>query len=136
MTRSRRLGPFARLGIGGLLASVGLTGVLAACGDDDRPSDAAWSAIWDGERALVPTEAEFVVGGRELCDQLVGLYRERFDDLTPTPSEGLDDAVAAWSDQAEQIAFDCPDDPDVVATEYEALRRLEAEVDAGSGAGG
>lgn len=110
-------------------------GLLAGCGDDDRPSDAAWSAIWDGERGLVPTEAELIAGGRELCDELVGLYRERFDDLTPTPSAGLDDAVDAWTDQAEQIAFECPDDPDVLAAEYEALRRLEAEIDAGIDAG-
>lgn len=112
-----------------------VTVVLTGCGGDDRPSDAAWSAIWDGERGLVPTEAELVAGGRELCDELVGLYRERFDDLIPTPSEGLDDAVDAWTDQAEQIAFECPDDPDVLAAEYEALRRLEAEIDAGLAAG-
>ena len=109
--------------------------VLAGCGGEERPSDAAWSAIWDGERGLVPTEAELVVGGRELCDELVGLYRERFDDLTPTPSEGLDDAVEAWTEQAEQIAFECPTDPEILAAEYEALRRLEAEIDAGLEAG-
>lgn len=120
-----------------LVASAAVLAVtlLAGCGGDDRPSDAAWSAIWDGERGLVPTEAELVAGGRELCDELVGLYRERFDDLTPTPSDGLDDAVEAWTDQAEQIAFECPDDPEVLAAEYEALRRLEAEIDAGLDAG-
>lgn len=110
-------------------------GVLAGCGGDDRPSDAAWSVIWDGERGLVPTEAELTAGGRELCDELVGLYRERFDDLVPTPSEGLDDAVDAWTEQAEQIAFECPTDPEILAAEYEALRRLEAEIDAGLAAG-
>lgn len=111
------------------------TALLGGCGGEERPSDAAWRAIWDGERGLVPTEAELVTGGRELCDELVGLYRERFDDLTPTPSDGLDDAVDAWTEQAEQIAFECPSDPDILAAEYEALRRLEAEIDAGLEAG-
>ena len=109
--------------------------VLAGCGGEERPSDAAWSPVWEGERGLVPTEAELITGGRELCDELVGLYRERFDDLRPTPSEGLDDAVDAWTEQAEQIAFECPSDPEILAAEYEALRRLEAEIDAGLAAG-
>ena len=108
---------------------------LVGCGGDDRPSDTAWGAIWESEHGLVPTETELVAGGRDLCDELVGLYRERFDELTPTPSEALDDAVDAWTDQAEQIAFVCPDDPAVLATEYDALRRLEAEIDAGLAAG-
>jgi hypothetical protein len=104
---------------------------LAACGGDERPSDAQWGAIWDAERALVPTEAELAQGGRELCDELVGTYRERFDDLTPTPTKGLDDAVSAWTDLAAQIAFDCPDDPEVIAEQYAELRVLEAEIQAG-----
>ena len=117
------------LGLGTAVAIVAIA--VAGCGDDDRPSDADWAVAWEAERALVPAQDELVAGGRELCDELVGTYRERFDDLRPTPSAALDDAVDAWIEQAEQIVFECSDDAAVLTDEYDELRVLEAEIDAG-----
>jgi len=105
--------------------------VGAGCGSDDRPSDADWAAEWEREQALVPTADEIVQGGRDLCDDLVGQYRESMSRLTPTPAESLDDAVEAWVDHAESIVFECPDDRVQIEQRLVQLDVLAAEVDAG-----
>ena len=104
---------------------------LPACGGGDRPTDATWVQEWRRAQALAPTAAELTVDGRRRCDELVGQYRELLPQLTPTPTEALDDAVQAWIDHLESIAFDCPDDPEEIARRLDELRVLGAEIDAG-----
>ncbi len=104
---------------------------VAACGGDDRPTDAAWAAEWEREQSIAPTEADLLEGGRERCDELVGRFREVLPRLTPTPTEALDDAVEAWVHHAEALVFDCPDDPVEVERRLDELAVLAAEVDAG-----
>jgi hypothetical protein len=104
---------------------------MAGCGDD-RPDEAAWEAEWDEARAIVPTADEFATGGDALCDELTGEMRERLPRLTPTPSDALDDVVAAWIEHAEGIAFDCPTGAQLDERLAE-LDVLTAEVDSGVG---
>lgn len=102
-----------------------------SCGGDDRPSDADWAVEWAREQALVPTADELIAGGRTLCDELVGEYRESMSRLTPTPSDTLDDAVEEWVEQAESLVFECPSDAGEVEARRADLEVLVTEIDAG-----
>jgi hypothetical protein len=104
---------------------------LAACGGDDRPSNAAWQVEWALRRDAFPDADQLVAGGRDLCDQLVGQLRGDLPELVPTPTEALDEAVQAWSDHAETIVFECRDDPSELADQYDTLDILAAEIDSG-----
>lgn len=104
---------------------------VVGCSSDDRPSDAAWAAEWEREQLIAPTEAQLLDGGNDVCDELVGRFREVLPRLTPTPTEALDDAVCAWVDHAESLVFDCPDDPAEIERRLDELAVLAAEVDAG-----
>jgi hypothetical protein len=105
--------------------------VPIGCGGDDRPSEADWAVEWDAEQALVPTEREILDGGRPLCVDLVGEYRESMSRLTPTPTASLDAAVEAWVDDAESLVFECPDDLVEVEQRLADLAVLTAEIAAG-----
>jgi hypothetical protein len=118
------------------LAVALLVGVMLAGCSDDRPSEAAWAAEWERAQALVPSADELMAGGRPLCDELVGELRETLPDLTPTPDQSLDDAVGAWTDEAETIVFDCELDPELLTERMDELDVLTAEVDAGLAAEG
>ena len=115
----------------GLLA-VALCVVVAACGGgNDRPTDEAWRETWEQKRREIPSVEAFLAGGTELCDALVGELRVSLPDLKPTPDEALDDAVQAWVNHAQTIAFECPHDPSQLAEALALLAILEAEIDAG-----
>lgn len=105
--------------------------LVAACGGDDRPSDAEWRVEWERQRDLVPDADEFLAGGADLCGDLVGRFREDLPALQPTPTEALDGAVDDWTADAESIAFDCPDDRDELTERLEILDEIAVEVDAG-----
>lgn len=126
-----RRGPTVRVvsGLPAVLAAVGVL-LVAACGPD-RPGAATWAGEWEAERAIVPTVDEFLVGGRPLCDSLVGQLRVSAGELTPTPAEALDDAVEAWVDHAESIAFECDLDRGALAERLRELEVLAVEIDAG-----
>ncbi len=113
------------------LVAVCTVAVAAACGGDDRPSDAEWAGEWASEQAIVPSQDELLTGGRPLCDELVGEYREAMSRLTPTPSKALDDSVEEWVEEAESLVFECPTDPAEVESRLDALDVLSAEIDAG-----
>jgi hypothetical protein len=113
------------------IVALSVVALIAGCGGDDRPSDADWAIEWEREQALVPSAAELADGGRPLCDELVGEYRESMTRLTPTPSETLDDAVEAWVDHAESIVFECPAEPAAIEQRLGELDVLAAEIDAG-----
>jgi hypothetical protein len=113
-----------------ILTTVALS-IASGCGGDDRPSDADWAVTWERERALVPTVDELLDGGRRLCDDLVGEYRESMPRLTPTPSDTLDDAVQEWVEEAESLVFECPDDTVEIEARLADLDVLATEIDAG-----
>lgn len=108
----------------------------AACGGDDRPTDAAWAAEWEREQLVTPTADEILEADQDTCDELVSRLRELLPRLTPTPTEALDAAVEAWGDHLESLAFDCPDDPAEVERRLDELAVLRAEIDAGLAADG
>lgn len=102
---------------------------VSACGDD-RPDRATWTAGWERARGIVPTADEFASGGQDLCDELTGEMREQLPELTPTPSDALDDVVSSWTEHAEGIAFDCPDGAELRERLAE-LEVLAAEIESG-----
>lgn len=114
-----------------LLTIAAIALIAGSCGGDDRPSDAEWAVEWARERALVPTAEALTDGGRPLCDDLVGEYRESMSRLTPTPSAAIDGAVEDWVEQAESLVFECPSDVGEIAARLADLDVLAAEVDAG-----
>lgn len=101
------------------------------CSDDDRPSDSAWTEVWVAQRDSVPGADAFIEGGEEMCSDLLGDLRVGREELLPTPADSLDDAVHAWIDHAESIAFECPDDPEELDEGLHDLDVIAAEVDAG-----
>jgi hypothetical protein len=115
----------------GTMAVAALMFGLVACGGDERPTTAEWSAAWTAEQARVPTADELLAGGRSLCDESVADLRSSRDRLEPTPSEALDAAVDDWIGHAEALVFECPTDPDEVGGRYEQLAVFAAEIDAG-----
>lgn len=105
---------------------------LGACGGDDRPTVADWQAEWLIDRSLVPTEDQVVSGGKELCDELVGEFRDEFGGLTPSPVESLDATVEDWVQLTESLVFDCPhDDESDLAHRYAEIQILNDEIVAG-----
>jgi hypothetical protein len=118
-----------------LATAVATAAAFVACDGGDRPSDAAWHTEWEEQRDAFPSADALLSGGRELCDRLVGELRAELPALVPTPTEALDDAVQAWSDHAETIAFECRDDPAELAEQYDQLDILAAEIDSGLAAG-
>lgn len=104
---------------------------VAACGGDERPTDAAWRSTWVARRALVPSADAIVAGGEDLCGDLVGRYRVELPALFPTPDEALDGVVREWSSQAESLVFDCPDDRAEIDERLLDLDVVAAEIDAG-----
>lgn len=112
---------------------VALSLLAAACGtsESDRPTDQEWLARWEERRALVPDAEMILSGGQDLCDSLVGDLRVSLPDLLPSPADALDPVVRDWSDQAVSLAFDCPDEPSVLAERLGSLKLLEAEINAG-----
>ena len=106
--------------------------LVSACGDSgDRPTDEAWRVVWEQERRQVPDAETIIAGGQDVCGPLVGRFRQTAPELTPTPSEALDDAVGAWIAHAESIVFDCPSDRADLADRLATLDVLAAEIDAG-----
>lgn len=105
--------------------------VVASCGGGDRPSDAEWQVIWQDKRDEFPGADELLAGGTELCDALIGDLRVSLPDLRPAPTEALDDAVQAWINHAETIAFECPHDASLLDDALKVLAVFEAEIDAG-----
>lgn len=106
--------------------------VGASCGrEDPRPSVSAWRGTWETNRDAYPDAETLLAGGTEFCDQLVGTLRLTLPELRPAPTEALDDAVHAWINHAETIAFECPHDPAELDAALELLVILEAEIDAG-----
>lgn len=104
----------------------------SACGrQDDRPPVSAWRATWEAERDAYPDASELLAGGTEFCDGLVGELRVSLPELRPAPSEALDDAVHAWINHAQTIAFECSHDPSDLDEALAVLAILEAEIDAG-----
>ncbi len=106
-------------------------GALTACGGDDRPTAAEWAPVWAAEQARIPSAGELLAGGRPLCDDLVAQLRGSDERLQPTPSEALDAAVVDWTDHAEAMVFECPDDPIELDDRYQQLGVFAAEIDAG-----
>lgn len=98
-----------------LLAVVTLAAALAAaCGDDDRPSAAAWAQRWDDTRALVPEAS--VIGsdaGVDRCGEFLGEIRSRREELLPAPSDAVGDAFTAWMEAAQAIGLECGDTDDL-----------------------
>jgi hypothetical protein len=113
------------------LAALALASALVVSCANDRPTDAAWQMTWQRERTVVPDAAAFLAGGRQLCDGLVAELKSTRDELDPTPTEALDDAVDAWVSHAETLAFECTQDTDLVASRMNQLDVLAAEIDAG-----
>ncbi len=106
--------------------------LLAGCGGGaDRPSDETWQRTWDSERQLVPDAETVLAGGQDLCDDLVGQLRVSLPELIPTPTEALDDAVRAWINHAETIAFECRTERSELESQLDTLEVLAAEIDAG-----
>jgi hypothetical protein len=106
--------------------------IVASCGTgNERPADDAWRQTWEQRRDAFPDAEAFIAGGTELCDALVGELRVTLPDLDPAPTEALDDAVQAWVDHAETIAFECSHDPAQLADALELLAIFEAEIEAG-----
>jgi len=106
--------------------------VVASCGGgNDRPSDAEWQATWQQKRDEFPDAETLLAGGTEFCDALIGDLRVGLPDLRPAPTEALDDAVQAWINHAETIAFECPHDASLLDDALKVLAVFEAEIDAG-----
>ena len=106
--------------------------VVASCGaGDDRPTDAEWQSIWQQKRDEFPDAETLLAGGTEFCDALIGELRVSLPDLRPAPTEALDDAVQAWINHAETIAFECPHDASLLDDALKVLAVFEAEIDAG-----
>lgn len=104
----------------------------SSCGrQDQRPPVSAWRATWEAKRDAYPDASELLAGGTEFCDGLVGELRVGLPELRPAPTEALDDAVHAWINHAETIAFECPHDPSDLDEALAVLAILEAEIDAG-----
>lgn len=82
----------------------------------------------DEAQELVPTEQEFAEGGRAYCDQLLGQLRTELPALTLAPSESLDPALDAWSDQLLTLAFECPSNPSIVRQELSKLHNFGSEI--------
>lgn len=106
--------------------------LLAGCGGgSERPSDEAWQEIWDRERASIPDADTIIAGGIELCAQLLGELRIELPELRPTPTEALDEPVAAWVAHVETIAFECPQERADLTDKLRTLDLLTAEIEAG-----
>lgn len=105
--------------------------VLAAACGDDRPSDEAWRADWERRQELVPDVDTIIDGGSDFCGELLGEFRVELTQLLPSPTEVLDEAVQAWIDHADTIAFECPSDRTVLVERMRQLDLLAAEIDAG-----
>ncbi len=111
------------------LASGGIAiALLAGCGASGRPAISEWTETWNEAQELVPTEQEFAEGGRAYCDQLLGQLRIELPALTPAPSESIDPALDAWSDQLQTLAFECPSNPSIVRQELSKLHNFESEI--------
>jgi len=105
---------------------------FAACGRSERPTVTDWEPTWKTTTAAVPSLV--ALGSppdRAVCGHALGVLRSLQSDLFPTPDLAVDDAVREWVAIAEDAMFECPpssrDLPDL-ATAYEELARLEAEV--------
>jgi hypothetical protein len=105
--------------------------LAAACGGDDRPSDEAWRREWERRQELIPDVDAIIDGGSDFCGELLGEFRVELTQLLPSPSEVLDEAVQAWIDHADTIAFECPSDRADLAERMRQLDLLAAEIDAG-----
>lgn len=104
---------------------------IAACGGDDRPTDAEWRTTWEERRSLMPDADVIVARGAEVCDELVGVLRVELADLRPTPTAALDGPVDEWISLAQTVAFECPDDPVEAAEQLRTLDLIATEIDAG-----
>ena len=102
--------------------------LLAACGTSDRPAASDWTETWNEAQGLVPTATELAEGGRAYCDQLLGQLRTELPALAPAPSEAIDPALDAWSNQLRTLAFECPSEPSVIEQELSKLDDLETEI--------
>ena len=111
------------------LASGGIAiALLAGCSASGRPATSEWSETWNEAQELVPTEQEFAEGGRAYCDQLLGQLRTELPALTPSPSESIDPALDAWSNQLRTLAFECPSNPSIIRHELSKLHDFETEI--------
>ncbi len=104
---------------------------LSACGGSTRPDSDTWRRQWEAERDRIPTAQDFAAAGIEGCDELQGHFRTALPPLLPSPDDVLDDTVTEWIDRAERLAFDCPDDAEVIADEIAEIDTLSAEIEAG-----
>jgi hypothetical protein len=105
---------------------------FAVCSRSERPAVTDWEPTWEITTAAVPSLA--TLGSppdRAVCGHALGVLRSVQSDLFPTPDLAIDEAVREWVAIAEDAMFECPpssrDLPDL-ATAYEELARLEAEV--------
>ena len=111
------------------VASGALAIALATgCGAEERPAVKDWTEKWNEVRLLVPTAQEFTDGGGPYCDRLLGQLRTELPALTPTPSESIDPALNAWSDQLRTLAFECPSNPSVISHELSKLHDFESQI--------
>jgi len=106
---------------------------VAACSESDRPLASDWEQIWAETTDELPTPLELGDPlSRDLCGHALGALRSSRPNLFPTPDPALDAVVTEWVTVAEDAMFECPPSsheiPDL-ASAYEELARLEAEVD-------
>lgn len=130
-----------RMGMRRTAGLIAATLALVSCGGDetgsDRPAAEDWERTWRERQALVP-ERDVLAGtdATDLCGELVGEMRSLLPDLTPTPAPTMQDAVDEWAAHAETIVFECSNDDEVLAEQYEELRILAVEVEAALAASG
>lgn len=113
-----------RIGIAGLALVV-----TTSCTTTARPTSETWRPQWERQRDSLPEPEAFVAGDAQFCDALVGRARVNFPKLLPSPDPVLDNAVTAWIEQAEHLAFECPHSQPEVDDAFRNVDILSAEVD-------
>ena len=103
---------------------------VAACGSDERPSNAEWLPGWDAMLAVVPEQSELgSPPDSELCQSTLSALRVESEGLIPTPSAAIDDLVADWTAIAEAAFFECPPEGSTFAESYDEMSTIEEAID-------
>jgi len=115
-------------------APLALILILSSCSGGDRPAAPDWQPLWAGVTDALPSLTSLGdPPDRDICGPALGVLRASRPDVLPTPDLALDGVVTEWFTIAEDALFECPPSsheiPDL-ASAYEELARLQAEVDA------